>query len=122
MARGVATPRMVVAAAKAGFLGFFGAAGLSTESVASAIREIREHAGTLPWGSNLIHSPNEPGLERATVDLYLNMNVTRASASAFMSLTPEVVRYAYHGVHVERGVLRRRNQVSEALRLEVVRS
>ena len=34
MARGVATPEMVVAAAKAGFLGFYGAAGLSPEVIA----------------------------------------------------------------------------------------
>lgn len=112
MARGVATPHMVIAAAKAGLLGFYGAAGLSLATITSAIQQIQKNVGTLPWGSNLIHTPNEPGLERAVVDLYLNLNVRRASASAFMSLTPDVVRYAYHGIHADNsGVIRRRNQV-----------
>src|SRR5262249_33169616 len=43
MARGVATPEMVIAAAKAGFLGFYGAAGLSLETVSSGIREIERN-------------------------------------------------------------------------------
>jgi len=112
MARGVATPRMVIAAAKAGFLGFFGAAGLSVDVIANAIREISRGVGNLPWGSNLIHMPNEPDLERAVVDLYISAGVERASASAFMSLTPEVVRYAYHGVHTDsNGTIRRKNHV-----------
>ncbi|MCI0366383.1 MAG: PfaD family polyunsaturated fatty acid/polyketide biosynthesis protein [Phycisphaerales bacterium] len=112
MARGVATPDMVVAAAKAGFLGFYGAAGLSPDVIAAGIREIERGAGTLPWGSNLIHMPNEPELEKAVVDLYLDRSVVRASASAFMALTPEVVRYAYHGIHTNsNGTIRRRNHV-----------
>ena len=40
MARGVATPSMVIAAAKAGFLGFFGAAGLMPDAIEIALREI----------------------------------------------------------------------------------
>jgi PfaD family protein len=110
MARGLATTRMVVAAAKAGFVGFFGAAGLSLETVAQAVAEIARDAGALPWGSNLIHSPNEPGAERALVDLYLGQGVRRVSASAFMSLTPELVRYACRGLAMDsRGNIRRAN-------------
>src|SRR5262249_17916159 len=94
MARGVATLSMVGAAAKAGFIGFLGAAGLMPDAIGDSLREILRSVGDRPWGSNLIHTPNEPGLERATVDLYLNLGVERVSASAFMSLTPQVVRYA----------------------------
>jgi PfaD family protein len=112
MARGVATPAMVVAAAKAGFLGFYGAAGLSPETIADGIREIQRGVGGLPWGSNLIHMPNEPQLEKAVVDLYLERNVVRVSASAFMSLTPEIVRFAYRGIHAGRdGRVERKNHV-----------
>jgi PfaD family protein len=112
MARGVATPAMVIAAAKAGFLGFYGAAGLSPEVVAQGIHEIVRGVGAMPWGSNLIHMPNEPQLEKAIVDLYIAENVTRVSASAFMSLTPQVVRYAYQGLHIDRdGAVRRKNHV-----------
>ena len=47
-----------------------------------------------PWGVNLIHSPDDPQLEEALVDLYLASGVTRVSASAFMALSPAIVRYA----------------------------
>jgi NAD(P)H-dependent flavin oxidoreductase YrpB (nitropropane dioxygenase family) len=113
MARGLATARMVVAAARAGFLGFFGAAGLAPDVVARALAEIkRELSECSRWGVNLIHSPNEPAVERALVDLYLAEGVRRVSASAFMALTPEVVRFAYRGLATDsRGNVQRRNCV-----------
>jgi trans-AT polyketide synthase/acyltransferase/oxidoreductase domain-containing protein len=38
----------------------------------------------LPWGMNLIHSPNEPDLEESVADLYIRRGVRRVSASAYM--------------------------------------
>ncbi|MFP7288232.1 PfaD family polyunsaturated fatty acid/polyketide biosynthesis protein [Shouchella clausii] len=114
MANGIATTAMVIAVAKAGMLGFFGSAGLSTERVVQAIDELRgelEPLG-LPWGVNLIHSPSETDREETNVDLYLNSGVPRMSASAFMSLTPSIVRYACSGLRLnEQGRIVRRNHV-----------
>jgi trans-AT polyketide synthase/acyltransferase/oxidoreductase domain-containing protein len=101
MARGIATTGMVKAATKAGFLGFFGAAGLAPGQVEAACREIARDVGDKPWGSNLIHSPNEPGLEACIVDLYLGLGVHRVSASAYMAVTPELVRYACRGLRAD---------------------
>lgn len=102
MANGIATARMVIAMAGAGMLGFFGAAGLQAHVVEAALDEIEAALGTGPnapsWGSNLIHSPHEPDLEQAVVDLYLRRGVRRVSASAYMALTPMVVQYAFTGV------------------------
>ena len=100
MANGIATAEMVIAAARHGMLGFFGAAGLTTERVAKALGELEAALGPsgLPYGSNLIHSPHEPALEAAIVALYLARGVTRVSASAYMELTPMVVRYAAAGL------------------------
>ncbi len=100
MANGIATAPMVIAAARAGFLGFFGAAGLSHASITKAIDTIEAGLrGTgLSWGANLIHSPNEPDLESGTAALFLDRRVTRVSASAYMGLTAPVVRYAFAGV------------------------
>jgi len=114
MARGIATPALVAAMAEAGMLGFFGAAGLAPAQVEAAIGDIeRRLAGrALPWGSNLIHSPQAAGLEDALVDLYLRRGVRRVSASAFIGLTPAVVRFAASGL--ERGpdgAIRRRTHV-----------
>ncbi|MEL6188350.1 MAG: PfaD family polyunsaturated fatty acid/polyketide biosynthesis protein, partial [Myxococcota bacterium] len=99
MANGIATVQMVEAAAEAGFLAFFGAAGLSLERVEAALNQLAAlDAKGRNWGSNLIHSPNEPALEAAVVDLYLRRGVRRVSASAFMGLTAPLVRYAASGL------------------------
>ena len=99
MANGLTTTTMVKTAATSGFLGFFGAAGLNIQRLTTALDELQildEHG--LPWGSNLIHSPQEPQLEDAVVDLYLSRKVRRVSASAYMDLTPSIVRYAISGL------------------------
>jgi len=98
MANGIATSRLVVEMGRAGMLGFFGAAGLMPDTVERAIDDIEAAIGTGAWGCNLIHSPAEPELEEAIVELYLRRGVCRVSASAYMALTPAVVRYAVTGL------------------------
>ena len=124
MANGIAAPGLVIAVGRAGMMGFFGAAGLPPQRVEKALVEIeaalgRDHA----WGSNLIHSPNEPDMEEAVVDLYLRRGVTRVCASAFMGLTPAVVRYACTGLTSDdSGRVQRRNRVlAKISRPEVAR-
>jgi trans-AT polyketide synthase, acyltransferase and oxidoreductase domains len=109
MARGIASEELVIAVARAGMLGFFGAGGLSLPRVEKAIDTLQGALGaTLPWGVNLIHSPQDPELETQLAALLLARGVRRVEASAFMALTPAVVRYAYSGVwrdasgHVQR--------------------
>ena len=107
MANGIATAEMVIAAHKAGFLGFFGAAGLPAARVEKNIDVIEAALASSPnpssWGVNLIHSPHEPDLEMDIVALYLRRGVTRVSASAYMDLTPMVVRYAATGLVEKNG-------------------
>lgn len=117
MANGIASVEMIIAMARAGFLAFFGAAGLTPDRVESALLELeaalgRADEGGLPWGSNLIHSPNEPAIEEGVADLYIRRGVRRVSASAYMALTPAIVRYACTGLsRDESGRIRRRNFV-----------
>jgi PfaD family protein len=99
MANGIASEELVIAMARAGMMGIFGAAGLSPERVERAIARIQGEAGALPYGFNLIHSPSEPGLEERIVDLYLRHGLHRVCASAFLTLTLAVVRYRFHGIH-----------------------
>jgi PfaD family protein len=101
MANGIATTDLVIAMAKNGMLGFFGAAGLDTARISEALDRLESalHGTGLSYGSNLIHSPNEPDAELATVQLYLKRGVRRVSASAYMQLTPMVVQYAFTGIH-----------------------
>ncbi|MEL6348215.1 MAG: PfaD family polyunsaturated fatty acid/polyketide biosynthesis protein [Myxococcota bacterium] len=114
MANGIATTRLVRAMAEAGFLGFFGAAGLSPDRVAAAIDELDQHLTPrgLSWGSNLIHSPNEPALEDHISEMYIRRGVRRVSAAAYMNLTPMIVRYAYTGLRSDpQGRIHRQNYV-----------
>lgn len=112
MANGITTTRMVIELAQTGMLGFFGAAGLPAHHVQQAISELKNTLDPkgLSWGSNLIHSPEEPTLEESVADLYIKEGVRRVSASAYMQLTPSVVRYACTGLHTDsNGVIQRQN-------------
>jgi PfaD family protein len=99
MANGIATTRIVIAMAQAGFLGFFGAAGLPRHQVEAAVDELQATLGDkYAWGCNLINSPNEPALEESVADLYIQKGVKRVSAAAYMALTPSIVRFALTGI------------------------
>lgn len=99
MANGIASEALVETLAQEGLLGIFGAAGLSVARVTQAIERLQAKLGDLPFGCNLIHSPNEQDLEAAVVQLYIDRGVTLAEASAYLDLTPSVVRYRVHGIY-----------------------
>ena len=114
MARGITTARMVIAMARAGMMGFFGAGGLSPAQVGAALDEIEAALGKdgPAWGANLIHSPHNPELENLIADLYLSRGVRRICASAFMGLTPAVVRCAATGLRRDpEGRIQRRHHI-----------
>ena len=98
MANGIASVELVAAMARAGMLGFFGAAGLDLERIESAIDRLTADLAGRPFGFNLIHSPNEPDREAATVDLYLRRGVRLVEAAAYLALTLPVVRYRVAGI------------------------
>ena len=124
MARGIGSVPLVIAAARAGVIGFFGAGGLSLARVDAALAEIAQAlAGGEPWGCNLIHSPSEPDTEAALVDLLLQRGVRRVCVSAFLALQPTVVHYAFSGLRrAADGTLLRPNHVfAKISRAEVAR-
>ena len=123
MARGIGSAALVIELGKMGALGMFGAAGLAPKVVEKALTEIGSalDPGGLSWGSNLIHSPNEPALENEIVELYLRLGVKRVSASAYMALTPAIVRYACSGLsRAEDGSVLRHNYVFAKISREEV--
>ena len=123
MANGIASETMVEALSRSGMLGFFGAAGLPLERIESAIDRLQRNLGTGPFGFNLIHSPNEPELEAATVDLYLRRGVRLIEASAYLDLTLPLVRYRVSGIRLdEQGQVVCPNRiVAKVSRVEVAR-
>ncbi|MGB8298194.1 MAG: PfaD family polyunsaturated fatty acid/polyketide biosynthesis protein [Polyangia bacterium] len=114
MARGITTARMVIAMARAGMMGFFGAGGLAPAQVGKALDEIEAALGKdgPAWGANLIHSPHSPELENVIADLYLSRGVRHICVSAFMGLTPAVVLCAAKGLHRDlQGPIQRRHHI-----------
>ena len=101
MAGGIASAEMVIAMARAGYLAFYGSGGLPMQQVREDVGRIVDAVGDLPVGFNLLHNPVEPEVEQATVDLYIQQGCRFVSASAFMDLTPAIVRYRYHGIHLD---------------------
>lgn len=98
MAGGIASADMVIALAKEGFLASFGAAGLLPEHIEKALTRFAAEIPGLPFAVNLIHSPSEDRLEREAVELFLRHGVRCVEASAYMDLTPHVVRYRLAGL------------------------
>jgi len=123
MARGIASEALVIAAAKTGVLGFFGAAGFPVDRVATAIDQISAALPKgAPWGCNIIHNPDDPAGEMQLVELLLQRNVTIASAAAFMNLTPAIVRYAITGLrNTSSGIVRKNALFAKVSRPEVAR-
>lgn len=114
MANGIASVEMVQAIARAGGLGIFGAAGLSLPRVRSAIQALRSTLDPLglAWGVNLIHSPNEPNHENALAEMLIQEGVRCVEASAYLALSPAIVRYACTGLARDAsGQIQRRHRV-----------
>ncbi len=128
MANGIASVELVCAMARAGFLSFFGAAGLDPARTEAALDSIertvgRAQDGGPSWGANLIHSPNEPAIEESVADLYIRRGVLRVSAAAYMALTPHIVRYASTGLQrdADGRIVRRHHVFAKVSRPEVAR-
>jgi PfaD family protein len=123
MANGIASVDLVQAAARAGLLAFFGSAGLHPREVEEAVERLQGAVGDLPHGFNLIHSPADPQLEDALVDLYLRRGVRRVSASAYLTLTLPLVRYRFEGIHRDAAgnVVAPNRLVAKLSRIEVAR-
>jgi PfaD family protein len=98
MAGGIASADMVCALGHDRLLATFGAAGLVPERVEAGIRRIQSELPNGPYAFNLIHSPSEEALEARAVDLYLRHGVRTVEASAFLDLTPHIVRYRALGL------------------------
>ncbi len=101
MAGGIAGTDLVLAMGRANLLGYFGAGGLPLDAVEAALVTLAAESNGQPYGCNLLHNPAEPAVEERTVDLMLAHGVRHADASAYMQLTPAVVRYRLTGIHAD---------------------
>ena len=112
MYRGIASSALVIRMAKAGMLGFFGAGGLSISEIERNIQKIQQ---ALPdnslFGVNFIAHFNRPEAEEALTDLLLKCDVKIIEASAFMEVTPALVRYRAKGLRLDGKSVEVRNRI-----------
>ncbi|ABQ27270.1 ACP S-malonyltransferase [Geotalea uraniireducens] len=99
MYRGISSPEMVVKLGQAGMLGFWGSGGTKVQELEAAVQYIQGKltAGE-PYGVNLLHSPNDPSREDQKVDILLKYGVKVVEASAYLIITPALVRYRAQGL------------------------
>ncbi|MBA4385001.1 MAG: 2-nitropropane dioxygenase [Anaerolinea sp.] len=98
MANGISSTEFVIAMGNAGFMGSFGAGGLLPNNIEAGIIKIKEALVDKPYLINLINSPFEPLLEEQTVDLFLKNNIQTIEASAYLTITKNLVRYRASGL------------------------
>ncbi|MFP5391016.1 MAG: PfaD family polyunsaturated fatty acid/polyketide biosynthesis protein [Gammaproteobacteria bacterium] len=125
MYRGIASKELVVAMGRAGLLGFLGTGGMPLEQIRADVGFIQQQlAAGQPYGVNLIASVANDAIERATVELLLELGVHAIEASAFMQVTPALVHYRLAGlVRGADGSIVCRNRVMAKLsRPEVARA
>lgn len=99
MANGITSVELVQAAGEAGMIGFFGTGGLPIDQVERAVERLAGPKNAFPFGFNLIHSPYDPQLEMAVVDLFINRGIHLVSASAYLALTLPLVYFRVKGIH-----------------------
>lgn len=105
MYRGISSVALVSRMAKAGLLGFFGAAGYDRDGVAEALRTLTADPGPGRFGMNLLAVPGDPRFEAELADLYVRHDVRYVEAAGFTGVTPALVRYRFAGAHRDpRGV------------------
>jgi trans-AT polyketide synthase/acyltransferase/oxidoreductase domain-containing protein len=112
MANGIASEDLVITLGNAGFMGFFGSGGLLPERVEKSILRIQSELKDKPFGFNLLNSPFEPALEQRMMDLFLKHGIHTIEASAYLTVTSNLVRYRAAGLsRLPDGTIRIENRI-----------
>ncbi|WKU05547.1 ACP S-malonyltransferase [Micromonospora sp. HUAS LYJ1] len=99
MYRAIASPELVVRLARAGMLGVLGTGGCTVDEIEQHLKEIERELGTEhSYAVNLIADHDDPTAEREMVDLLLRRQIRIVEASAFIQMTPGLVRYRALGM------------------------
>lgn len=125
MYKGIASRDLVVRMGKAGLLGFLGSGGMSVAEIEKDLLHIQhELRGDHSYGCNLLHSPAFLQAEEDVVDLLLKLGVCNVEASAFMQITPALVRYRLQGLSraADGSVLSRHRIIAKISHMEVARA
>ena len=98
MANEISSVKMVIALGQAGYLCSYGAGGVPLHKIEQAIDEIKQALPEGPYLVNVLHSPNHLAREEALIDLLLKKSVKAIEASAFIEVSPAIIRYRLAGI------------------------
>jgi trans-AT polyketide synthase, acyltransferase and oxidoreductase domains len=123
MYKGIASANLVTEMAKAGFMAYLGTGGLTPAEIHSALQSIRLHLENQNYGANVLCNLDNPAAEDGCVDVLIENQVRHVEASAFMRITPSLVRYRLRGLSLDRsGALRVQHRIlAKVSRPEVAR-
>lgn len=112
MANNLSNTRLVHRMMQGGMLASLSSGGVPLEEIERSIRELQRAFPERPVCVNLIHTPREPLREDQLVDLFFQTNLHLVEASAYIRLTPAIVRYRVKGLYKDaQGIVRARNRV-----------
>ena len=99
MYKGIASTDLVIAMGRAGMIGYLGTGGLKYAEVEAAIDTIQSALSDgQAYGLNLLYGLDDADAESKLVELYLKRGVHYLEASAYMSVTPALVRFCLSGL------------------------
>lgn len=99
MVKGIASAALVTRMGQAGYLAFYGSGGMRLQEIEAAVQRIQQNLrGGEPYGVNLLSNPSRASEEMEMVDLLLRLGVRNVEASAYMQVTPALVKFRLKGV------------------------
>lgn len=100
MTRGIASKELVVRLGHAGMMGYLGTGGMDFDQIEKDIQSIqKELYGGQAYGVNLLSDISDSQWEAHLVDICLRHKVHHVEASAYLQITPPLVRYRLNGLH-----------------------
>jgi len=121
MANGIASAEMVIALGKAGFMGSYGAGGMSAEAVSAAVDRIRTELGDRTYMVNMLAGRN-PDEEMKLAKLLVEKNVPAVEASAYILPSEALLYYRLKGIREDENgtVVPARRVIAKVSREEVL--
>ncbi|WP_044199636.1 ACP S-malonyltransferase [Dyadobacter tibetensis] len=99
MYRGISSAEMVIKLARSGILSFFGSNELPLDVVQQNVNQIQEALkGKHPFGVAVRYNPNDTNYDMQLIDLCLQLGVKNIEVSAYLQLTPALIRFKAKGM------------------------
>nr|MBQ4319672.1 PfaD family polyunsaturated fatty acid/polyketide biosynthesis protein [Clostridia bacterium] len=121
MANGIASSDMVIALGNAGFMGSYGAGGMSIETISAEIDKIQTALGSNPYMINMLSNRNSAA-EMKLAQLLIDKNVPAVEASAYIVPSEALLYYRLKGIREDENgnVIPLRRIIAKVSREEVL--